>query len=94
MGGTIGLQFHTGHDPRTNNTSFADELPDLNIHAIAEANDGKIWIGTEKGLSVYNESTWTTITSGLPDLYVTAIAFDRTNGSAWVGTKKGLVNLE
>ncbi len=94
MGGTNGLQYHTGHDSKANNTCFKDELPDKCIHAIAEAADGKIWVGTEKGLTIFNENTWTTNTATLPDLYVTAIAFDKDDGSAWIGTKKGLVNLK
>ena len=93
FGGTDGVQVHVGHDTKSNNTSYGEELPDLNVHAISQAPDGKIWVGTEKGLSVFNGTTWTTVTDNLPDLFVTAIAFD-TDGSAWVGTKKGIVNIK
>jgi ligand-binding sensor domain-containing protein len=93
MGGTNGVQFHTGHDSHKNNTAFSSELPNLYVHAIAEAPDGKIWVGTEHGLAKYDGSNWTTVTTGLPDLFITAIAFDK-DGSAWVGTKKGLVNIK
>jgi ligand-binding sensor domain-containing protein len=94
MGGTNGLQSHTGHNTKMNVTYFIDELPDSHIHAITEAPDGKIWAGTEKGITVFSESTWTTITDSLPDLFVTAIAFDKADSSAWIGTKKGLANLK
>jgi len=93
MGGTNGVQFHTGHDPKSNNTSFITELPNLYVHAIAEAPDGKIWIGTEQGLAKYDGTNWSIVSTGLPNLFITAIAFDK-NGSAWVGTKQGLVNIK
>jgi ligand-binding sensor domain-containing protein len=92
MGGTNGVQFHTGHDSESNITYFSSELPNIRIHAIAEAPNGIIWIGTEKGIAKYDGNNWTSITTGLPNLFVTAIAFDK-NGSAWVGTKNGLVNI-
>lgn len=93
MGGANGVQFHTGHDSKSNTKSFRSELPNLYVHAIAEAPDGKIWVGTEQGLAIYDGVNWTAITNGLSNLFVTAIAFDK-NGSAWVGTKMGLVNIK
>jgi ligand-binding sensor domain-containing protein len=93
MGGTNGLQFHTGHNSKSNTSSFTTELPNLRVHAIAEAANGDIWVGTENGLVKYDGSNWTPITSTLPSSYVTAIAFD-SNGSTWVGTSKGLANIK
>ena len=94
MGGKNGIQVHTGHKPKEESsfTYYNNELADNRIHAIAEAPDGKIWVGTEKGLSVFNGSSWSTVTENLPDMYVTSIAFDQ-DGSAWVGTRKGLTNI-
>jgi hypothetical protein len=96
MGGSNGIQVHNGHDEKdaASFTYYNNELADLIIHAIAEAPDGKIWVGTEKGLSVLNGTSWTTRTDGLPNLFVTAIAFDKKDGSAWIGTKKGLTNIK
>jgi ligand-binding sensor domain-containing protein len=96
MGGLNGIQVHTGHDEKdaTSFTYYNSELAGNIIHAIAEAPDGKIWVGTEKGLSIFNGTNWTIQTQGLPDLYVTSIAFDKIDGSAWVGTKKGIVNIK
>jgi ligand-binding sensor domain-containing protein len=96
MGGEKGIQVHTGHLEKlpTSFTYYNSELADQMVHAIAEAPDGKMWVGTEKGLSILNGTSWTTRTEGLPDLFVTAIAFDRNDGSAWIGTKKGIVNLK
>lgn len=92
FGGDDGVQVHTGHDTKANNTSYSNELPNKHVHAIAQAPDGKVWFGTEGGIAVFDGNTWTTITNKLPDLFVTAIAFDK-DGKAWIGTKKGLVNI-
>jgi ligand-binding sensor domain-containing protein len=97
IGGTSGIEAITGHDikDQINILYFYDELPNPIIHAIAEAKDGKIWVGTENGLAVFNnsDSTWTNNSNILSNKYVTAIAFDK-DGSAWVGTKTGLVNIK
>jgi len=90
MGGEQGVQTHTGDDPKTGFTYFNTELPDSTIHVITESPNGKIWIGTEKGIAIQEGTTWKTLTNGLPDMHITAIAFDKNDGSAWVGTKKGI----
>lgn len=94
MGGKNGIQVHTGHHPKDLSalTYYNSELAGSRVHAIAEGPDGRIWVGTEKGLSVYDGNSWTTITDKLPDLFVTSIAFDK-DGTAWIGTKKGIVNI-
>jgi ligand-binding sensor domain-containing protein len=92
MGGKEGLQVHTGHDPKFQNVNYYEELPDYYILTINQAPDGDIWVGTRKGIGIYDGSDWTVLTNGLPDLNVTSIAFDK-DGSAWIGTKKGLVNI-
>jgi ligand-binding sensor domain-containing protein len=89
MGGTNGLQVHTGHDAKVNSFSFFDELPDLHVHAIAEAPDGNIWIGTENGLAVFDGTNWLVKSTTLTNPFITAIAFDK-NGKTFIGTKKGL----
>lgn len=95
MGGTEGVQVHTGDNPKDQSafTYYYDELPDHYILAINQAPDGDIWIGTRKGLGVFNGTEWEKITGDLPDLYISSIAFDK-DGSAWVGTGKGLVKIE
>jgi ligand-binding sensor domain-containing protein len=93
MGGTEGLQVHTGHDPLTNLTSYYDELPDNYVFDVNQAPNGDIWVCTREGIGIFNGTGWEILTEGLPDLYVTSIAFDN-DGSAWIGTKKGLVNIE
>ncbi|MBN1117200.1 MAG: hypothetical protein JXA77_08350 [Bacteroidales bacterium] len=96
MGGKEGIQVHTGHDakdPQSFIYIFKDELPDSYVLSITQAANGDIWIGTRKGLAVFNGTAWETITENLPDLYITAIAFDKVAGT-WVGTKSGLVSLD
>ena len=95
MGGTAGIQSNTGHESKNHDNLlyFYDELPNYRVHAVAEAPDGKIWVGTEAGISIYDGTNWTTKKTSLSSNFITAIAFDK-NGSAWIGTKKGIVNLK
>lgn len=95
LGGAEGLQNHFGHDTKNmeNFKFYLDQLPSKKVRSIAEAPDGKIWVGTENGLAVLQDTTWSVPSANLPNPFVTAIAFD-TNGSAWIGTKKGLKNIK
>jgi len=93
MGGTNGIQVHSGHNSKSNNITYSSKLPNLHVHSIAEAPSGNIWVGTENGIAIFDGSTWTNNSTILPDPFITAIAFDA-DGSAWVGTKKGLVNIK
>jgi ligand-binding sensor domain-containing protein len=95
MGGTDGIQVHTGHEPKdiSGFTYYYEELPDQYILTINQAPDGNIWVGTRKGLGIFNGSNWEVVAEGLPDLQINSIAFDK-NGSAWIGTKKGLINMD
>jgi hypothetical protein len=93
MGGINGLQIHMGHNSLINIQQYTDVLPNPRVHAVAEAPNGNIWVGTENGITIFNGSTWANNTHSLPDPFITAIAFDA-DGSAWVGTKKGLVNIK
>jgi ligand-binding sensor domain-containing protein len=90
FGGMEGIQLHIGHDPKTDNSSYYDELVSPIIHCIAEDNSGKIWAGTENGISIFDGTAWSASTASLPNNSVTAIAFN-SNKKAWIGTKKGLV---
>ncbi len=88
FGGTEGVQVHIGHNSKSDNTSYYDELVDVNVHCIAEAPNGDIWCGTENGISVFNGTNWNTSTEILTNNFVTAITFQ--GNIAWIGTKKGL----
>ena len=66
-------------------------LPENSIRCIAIDRLGHKWIGTDYGLSVYDDTTWInyfTSNSGLPDNGVRAIAFDSLQ-NAWIGTFNG-----
>jgi ligand-binding sensor domain-containing protein len=91
FGGTNGVQKHNNNlDSKSDNNYYINELPNKRVHAIAEAPDGQIWVGTENGLAVFNGNSWTDISYKLANnKYVAAIAFDA-DGSALIGTKQGL----
>jgi ligand-binding sensor domain-containing protein len=90
FGGNNGVQSHmSSMDSKLFNDAYLDQLPNIRVHAIAEAPDGKIWVGTENGLTVFDGTSWSDLTSKLANTFVTAIAFNK-NGSALIGTKKGL----
>lgn len=92
MGGPYGIQWHPDVNIKMD-PGFYDQFTSNNVHAIAEAPNGDIWVGTEKGIAVYNNTDWSTPNIVLPNPFVTAIVFDKT-GTAWIGTKKGLTSIK
>ena len=72
-----------GHDP----------LSGTAVEAIAVAPDGKLWIGTDNGLDLFDPATGRAIPiHGLPDKWVPDLAYDR-KGRLWVGTHGGAAVL-
>ncbi|MEZ4651465.1 MAG: hypothetical protein R3E97_22255 [Candidatus Eisenbacteria bacterium] len=71
-------------------SSSIDPIASNAIRQIEVASDGRAWIGTTGGLSVYESNgTFTNLTAGagrLPNAEITALAVDR-SGGAWVGTR-------
>lgn len=74
----------------------------INFNAITEIN-GKVWIGTTKGLLVFdgtgsltncNSYTLYTTENGLPSNNVTDVAFDNVNGNIWLTTDNGVCSFE
>lgn len=64
--------------------------PDV-ISSLVDA-QGRVWLGTDRGVTVYDGATWTTYTtdnSALLDNRVQAIAQDST-GRIWLGTSRGI----
>jgi ligand-binding sensor domain-containing protein len=63
----------------------------LNILAAVAKADGTAWFGTDRGVSRFDGTTWTTFTvrDGLPANTVTALAL-APNGGVWAATPKGL----
>jgi ligand-binding sensor domain-containing protein len=64
--------------------------------ALAIDSRDRIWIGTTKGLTMFDGENWQTYdenNSDLPHNHVTAIAVD-TKGVKWIGTKGGLARFD
>lgn len=61
------------------------------INTIFEDSKGNFWVGTNEGISVYNETGFTTYTTsdGLLDNIIFAFSEDK-DGNIWAGTRRGL----
>ncbi len=72
-------------------------LPVNTVNAIAEDGDGRIWIGTDWGLAVYDAGDWTihqTQNSPLPENTIAAVTVGN-DGRIWVGTaSSGLMVID
>ncbi len=69
-------------------TKKKSQLPDDYITSIACAPDGQTYIGTFKGILMWNNSGFVVINtenSNIPSNYITALAIDREN-NLWIGT--------
>lgn len=66
-------------------------LPSDNIISLCEGEQGRIWIGTDAGLSVYDGSTFTNYTTadGLLSNTIYAVLEDK-DRRIWAGTSNGL----
>ena len=73
------------------NYTMSDGLPSDNIITLYQDKKGRMWIGTEEGLSMYDGSTFTnyTIDDGLVSNEIYAVVEDK-DGKIWVGTPNGL----
>jgi ligand-binding sensor domain-containing protein len=63
-------------------------LPGDAVFAIAQARDGAIAFGTNKGVGIFDGDGWTTFTDSLPDLAVRSLLQDR-HGVWWIVTEGG-----
>ncbi|HZV13504.1 MAG TPA: two-component regulator propeller domain-containing protein [Candidatus Kapabacteria bacterium] len=68
----------------------ADGLADSLVSSIAIDHQNNAWIGTDKGLSEFDGTHWTTYTvqNGLPSNNIHCVACDR-QGNIWVGSDGG-----
>ncbi len=74
----------------------AQGLPDPFVEALATGPDGRLYVGTAKGLAVLDAAghplrTYTT-DNGLPSDHIHALAFDNA-GRLWAGTNRGAASL-
>lgn len=102
FGTTEGLYRYNGTDVRTykyspsNSTSICHN----NINAIGKDNENNLWIGTSRGLALYDREKDNFIDiNALPqnentlnNVYITSLAADR-NGKVWIGTRGGGINI-
>lgn len=78
-------------------TSWTSEsgLPQNSVHAIAQTNDGFLWLGTEEGLVRFDGTAFKVFNrrsvKGLASDYIGALMADR-DGSLWIGTDSGLTH--
>ncbi len=66
-------------------------LPAWKVHCVL-ADNGKVWVGTTKGLAVLEGKTFRVIGTeqGLSHSVVTSLAVDPATGDLWAGTLRGL----
>jgi ligand-binding sensor domain-containing protein/signal transduction histidine kinase len=75
----------------------ADGLPSKNIHRIYEDRHGRFWVGTRRGLALFDRETGasriykpdTNTMRSIPDEYIFAI-YETKDGSLWIGTDRNL----
>ena len=81
--------------PAGQQTARDNMLSSLNVTAVAEDNNGLMWIGTSAGINVYDGHAYTQYfhdtddASALPDDYINTLHRDRC-GRMWAGTQNGV----
>jgi len=77
---------------RFENFSMKDGIPSHKVHCVLPGSDGKLWVGTYKGLLAREEGKFRKIgvEEGLSHPMVMCLAEDTRRGDLWVGTMRGL----
>lgn len=77
---------------RFENFGLADGLPAHKVHCVLPTSDGKLWLGTFKGLVVREDGKFRAIgdDAGLSHQMVLCLVEDARTGDLWIGTMKGL----
>jgi len=77
---------------RFENFGVKEGLPTHKIHCVLPASDGKLWIGTWKGLVVREDGQFRRIgvEDGLSQQMVVCMVEDPRTGDLWIGTMRGL----
>ncbi len=75
--------------------STADGLGGHYVHVLKFDPQGRLWVGSEGGVTIYDDGRWTTYTTaqGLLDNNVFSLVFGE-DGTAWIGTWRGLSKME
>ncbi len=78
------------------NDENSNSILNNHVYSLTEDNNGQIWIATNGGISVLNQSTNRihniTTANGLPDNSIMGLLFDG-NKSIWASHKKGLTRI-
>jgi streptogramin lyase len=80
----------------TNYNSLNSAIPSNIINCVSVDKLNNIWVGTDKGIGVFNGSSWITYdvnNSGLSSHYINVIKFDEA-GNTWIGTSANLVKFD
>jgi hypothetical protein len=73
------------------------------VYSLLVDNDGKLWIGTSNGITIYDPiaNTWTKYTASSPyasgkmtNSNVKCMLLDSVDGSIWLGTLRELINIK
>jgi ligand-binding sensor domain-containing protein/signal transduction histidine kinase len=75
-------------------TSVSEGLPDRKINSLSAMKNGKMWIGTDNGLALWDGTSITTkdVPPALNHAQISALMQDR-DGNIWIGTSRGLVRM-
>jgi signal transduction histidine kinase/ligand-binding sensor domain-containing protein/ActR/RegA family two-component response regulator len=68
-------------------------LGDVRIDVLLAGRAGQLWIGTRRGLAVYEHGAFSPAAPGLAGTRVRALLEDR-DGTLWIGTDRGLARLK
>ncbi len=77
---------------RFDNFGMRDGIPTHKVHCVLPASDGKLWVGTYKGVVVREEGKFRPIgvEEGLSHSMVMCMVEDPASGDMWLGTMRGL----
>jgi len=77
---------------RFENFGMKDGIPSHKVHCVLPASDGRLWVGTYKGVLVREDGKFRKLGTeeGLSHPMVMCLAEDTRNGDMWIGTMRGL----
>jgi ligand-binding sensor domain-containing protein len=92
-----GLARHSGYKTLENWTVFNTEngLIDNFVQSIVADKDGRLWVGTKAGISIYDGQSWTSLTEkdGLLSNNIRLLKVDL-GGVVWIGSDKAIYSYE
>jgi len=77
---------------RFENFGMKEGMPSHKVHCVLKAGDGRLWVGTYKGVLIRDEGKFKKIGTeqGLSHQMVMCMVEDQRNGDMWIGTMRGL----